>query len=92
MEPHDLYHLSEMVLSAARFASEKGAHVRARELYGIALDGLSSVETGIRGQSAQQDFREQATALARKASWELGGINKKIDSLHKERFKSIFSG
>ena len=30
MEPQDLYRLSEMVLSAARFAAEKGAHVRAR--------------------------------------------------------------
>ena len=43
MEPQDLYSLSEMVLNAARFAAEKGAHIRARELYGIALDGARSV-------------------------------------------------
>lgn len=68
MEPQDLYRLSEMVLSAARFAAEKGAHVRARELYGIALDGARAVSDMTHGRTKEDNaLHERAGILWRAA-------------------------
>lgn len=68
MEPQDLCRLSEMVLDAARFSAERGAYVRARELFNIALDGARAVSDMTHGRTKEDNaLHERAGVLWRAA-------------------------
>lgn len=94
MDARDRYVLAEMVISAARFAAEKGEMSYARDLYQFAISVLSPVAMAMEGLSSREqlELREKTACLGMNATDELAGINTRIKKRCRECFKSIFSG